>query len=74
SSRKWGYFGVAVARPGGFEPWRRDVLTDPQTSGGLLISVAEDAAGAVLQQARDAGFAAALVGRVEAGPARVRVA
>ncbi len=74
SSRNWAAYGEAVDLPAGFEPWRRDVLTDPQTSGGLLISVAEDAAGAVLQQARDAGFAAALVGRVEAGPARVRVA
>ena len=62
SSRNWAAYGEAVDLPAGFEPWRRDVLTDPQTSGGLLISVAEDAAGAVLQQARDAGFAAALVG------------
>jgi selenide,water dikinase len=74
SGRNWAAYGEAVDLPAGFEPWRRDLFTDPQTSGGLLIAVGRDAAGAVLQRALDAGFAAAVVGRVEAGPARVRVA
>ncbi len=54
--------------------WRRDLLTDPQTSGGLLIAVAPDHADAVLQLALDRGFAASrVVGRMAAGPAGVSV-
>jgi selenide,water dikinase len=50
-------------------------LTDPQTSGGLLISVAEDQAAAVLDLARADGFDhAVVVGRVAEGPVGVRVA
>ncbi|MBU3970312.1 MAG: selenide, water dikinase SelD, partial [Alphaproteobacteria bacterium] len=51
------------------------LLTDPQTSGGLLIAVAADRAEAVLALARDQGFdRAAVVGRLVEGPPRVRVA
>jgi selenide,water dikinase len=73
SGRNWTAYGEAVDLPAGFESWRRDLLTDPQTSGGLLIAVAEDTAAAVLQQARDAGLDAAAIGQVAAGPAQVRV-
>ncbi len=53
----------------------RDLLTDPQTSGGLLVAAAPEAAGAVLDVFRAAGHErAALIGRVADGPARVRVA
>ncbi|HEY1224584.1 MAG TPA: selenide, water dikinase SelD [Brevundimonas sp.] len=74
STRNWASYGVAVDLPAGFGDWRRDLLTDPQTSGGLLIAVAEDQADAVLDLARAEGFtAAAVVGRVVEGPPRVRV-
>lgn len=74
STRNWASYGEAVDLPVWFEDWRRDLLTDPQTSGGLLIAVAEDQAGAVLDLARAEGFdAAAVVGRVVEGPPRVRV-
>ena len=60
--------------PEGLPEWRRDLLTDPQTSGGLLIAVAEAEAAGVLDLARARGFsAAAAVGRMAAGPAEVRV-
>ena len=53
----------------------RDLLCDPQTSGGLLLSVAPDAADTVLATVRKAGFAqAAVVGRLTTGEAEVRVA
>jgi selenide,water dikinase len=75
SSRNWAGYGVEVDLPDGFEDWRRDLLTDPQTSGGLLIAVAGGEAEALLRLARDDGFAdAAVVGRVVEGPARIRVA
>lgn len=74
SGRNWDSYGAEVDLPDGLEDWRRDLLTDPQTSGGLLIAVAADQAGALLALARDDGFAAAaVVGRVVEGPPRVRV-
>ena len=67
-------YGEAISLPTGFDDWRRDLLTDPQTSGGLLIAVAGDQADAVLDLVRAEGFAdAALVGRMVEGPAAVRV-
>jgi selenide,water dikinase len=72
--RNWDSYGAAVELPEGLEDWRRELLCDPQTSGGLLIAVAPEAAGAVLALARADGFShAAVVGRLEAGAARVRV-
>jgi selenide, water dikinase len=74
SGRNWDSYGAGVALPAGIADWRRDLLTDPQTSGGLLIAVAADQAEALLTLARDQGFArAAVVGRVVEGPPRVRV-
>ncbi len=74
SGRNWASYGEAVALPEGFEDWRRDLLTDPQTSGGLLIAAAPAAVDAVLALAREAGFdRAAVVGRMVEGTPRVRV-
>ncbi|MHB8790076.1 MAG: selenide, water dikinase SelD [Desulfobulbaceae bacterium] len=51
-------------------PIVRDLLFDPQTSGGLLIAVAADQAAALRQALQDRGIdAATLVGEVTAGPA-----
>jgi selenide,water dikinase len=44
---------------------RRDILFDPQTSGGLLISVAEEAADELLAKLQKAGIQAVFVGSVE---------
>jgi selenide,water dikinase len=66
--RNWDSYGEAVELPAAFDDWRRDVLCDPQTSGGLLIAVAPEAASAVLAMAREAGFAdSAIVGELAAG-------
>ena len=62
---------VAIAQ--GVEPARAHLLFDPQTSGGLLIAVAEAQAQALLNALR-AHAAAALVGEVTAEhPGRIRV-
>jgi selenide,water dikinase len=54
--------------------WRRDILCDPQTSGGLLIAVAPAQAPAVLALVRRRGFdKAAVVGRLVKGEPEVRV-
>ena len=74
SHRNWSAFGAAVDLPEGLPDWRRHLLTDPQTSGGLLVACAAGAAGAILERIRAAGYpAAAIIGRVEDGPVRVRV-
>ena len=47
---------------------RRDLLFDPQTSGGLLLGVAREQSDLLQQALRDAGYAsAAVIGEVGAG-------
>src|ERR1700761_4617979 len=48
STRNWASYSDAVRLPADLPDWRRDLLTDPQTSGGLLIAVAEADAPGVL--------------------------
>ncbi|HXK39286.1 MAG TPA: AIR synthase-related protein, partial [Candidatus Paceibacterota bacterium] len=50
------------------------ILTDPQTSGGLLVACAPDAVDEVLDCFRHEGFQrAAVIGEIEAGPPRIVV-
>jgi selenide,water dikinase len=68
--RNWASYGAAVRLSPDLPEAARDLLCDPQTSGGLLIAVAADEADVVLAHARRAGFdMAAIVGEVVAGPA-----
>jgi selenide,water dikinase len=74
SGRNWASYGAAVDLPAGFPEWWRQLLTDPQTSGGLLISCKEAEARRLVTDLISAGYKAArLIGRVEAGAPRVRV-
>ena len=73
SGRNWASYGDEVDLPDGLEDWRRDLLTDPQTAGGLLIAVTEAEASVLAALARTEGFDARVVGRVVEGPPRVRV-
>jgi len=74
SDRNWKGYGHEVALPAGFPDWKRKLLADPQTSGGLLVSCAPDAVQRVLAEFQKRGFAqAAVVGKVSAGPARLTV-
>ncbi|MEY3202482.1 MAG: selenide, water dikinase SelD [Pseudomonadota bacterium] len=73
SARNWAGYGEAVALPG-LADWQQVLLTDPQTSGGLLVSCAPADADSVLQVFRQAGFGeAAVVGEMMAGPAQIKV-
>jgi selenide,water dikinase len=68
--RNWASYGAAIQMSADLSEAARDLLCDPQTSGGLLISVAADDAEAVLEHVRRADFkAAAIVGEVVDGPA-----
>ncbi len=74
SGRNWAGYGGDVDLPGGFSDIDRSLLTDPQTSGGLLVSCAPDAVDGVLDLFLREGFAhASVIGRVEAGPPRLVV-
>lgn len=54
---------------GSVEQTRQDVLADPQTSGGLLISIPEAQAADLVSALKDSGIAdAADIGAVTAGP------
>ena len=78
SGRNWASYGEEIALPAGFADEDRALLTDPQTSGGLLVSCTPDSVGEVLAVFRRHGFdAAAEIGDVRtatpaAGP-RLRV-
>lgn len=74
AGRNWKSCEDAVSVADDVPLWRRELLCDPQTSGGLLVAVSPDDATAVLDLASSAGFAdAAIVGRLEDGAAQVRV-
>ncbi len=74
SERNWTSYGAQVVMPAGDTTLQRRILTDPQTSGGLLVACTADAASAVLDIFRAEGFAdAAVIGRLAAGSPGVKV-
>jgi selenide,water dikinase len=65
SARNWAGYGHDVALSAGFASEDRALLTDPQTSGGLLVSCEPAALDHVLATFQQHGFGAAtVVGRV----------
>jgi selenide,water dikinase len=67
SHRNWASYGEAVSLPAGLEDWRRLLLTDPQTSGGLLVACDAQTAPAILTRIRKGDSRAAIIGSVEVG-------
>ena len=75
SARNWSSFGEDVDLAPSMHDWQRNLLTDPQTSGGLLVACAPEAAERVLRIFHDQGFRdARTIGAINAGPARVCLA
>lgn len=75
SHRNWDSYGEGVRLPDGFPIVSRHLLTDAQTSGGLLVSCAADTAEGITERIRGAGYPmASLIGVVADGPARIEVA
>ncbi len=72
SARNWAAYGDEV--DGLEEGMLRDLMTDPQTSGGLLIAADPAELPALQALARTEGCGIWVVGRVVEGPPRVRVA
>ena len=74
SGRNWAACSDGVQLGEGIDQTARDLLTDPQTSGGLLVSCAPQAVGEVLELFHREGFAdATVIGETRAGEARVEV-
>ena len=68
SLRNWESYGNEIQLAESLSAWQQAVLSDPQTSGGLLVSCAVESRDAVLETFRQHGFAqAAEIGRLEAG-------
>jgi selenide,water dikinase len=67
SGRNWAGYGADVSLPADFAPEDKALLTDPQTSGGLLVSCAPTAVDEVMAVFGREGFdTAAVVGEVRA--------
>jgi selenide,water dikinase len=74
SARNWAGYGKDIDLVPALGDAERALLTDPQTSGGLLVACAPDAVSEVIGIFRSQGFAqAADIGQITAGPARVAV-
>jgi selenide,water dikinase len=59
SARNWAAYGADIVLPADAPAWMQAMVSDPQTSGGLLVSCAPGAADQVLEEFRGAGFAEA---------------
>lgn len=74
TARNWTGYGADVTLAAGAPDWQRVLITDPQTSGGLLVACAPEAARAVLAEFARHGFAeACTIGRLTPGPAKLVV-
>jgi selenide,water dikinase len=74
SGRNWAGYGADVALPAGFAAEDRALLTDPQTSGGLLVACTPATLDDVMATFRRHGFEqAAVVGQVRAASASPRL-
>jgi selenide,water dikinase len=74
SGRNWGAYGAAIGLSSSLDDVARVLLTDPQTSGGLLVSCAPETVDEVLAIFRADGFAeAAVIGEMTDGASRVEV-
>ncbi|RAO74905.1 selenide, water dikinase SelD [Dyella jiangningensis] len=56
SKRNWNSYGDGVTLPADLPEWRRALLTDPQTSGGLLVACKAEKASAIRDRIEAAGY------------------
>ena len=74
SGRNWDGYGAQITLADALPATARDLLSDPQTSGGLLVSCAPETVADVLRVFSEGGFdQAAVIGRVEAGAPGLRI-
>jgi len=74
SARNWASVGDYVDLPAEMAQWQRNLLTDPQTSGGLLVACAPRCVDQVLGLFQAEKFTQAqVIGELIAGPSRICV-
>lgn len=74
SGRNWAGYGHDVTLDAAITPAQQMLLTDPQTSGGLLVACDADSVSRVLDIFRQGGFEqAAVIGEMKSGAGKVNV-
>lgn len=74
SARNWAGYGSQITLAPELAEWQQKLLADPQTSGGLLVACAPEAADAVLAEFRQEGFEqAAIIGEMREGVPTITV-
>jgi selenide,water dikinase len=74
TDRNWKGYGNDVRLPAGAPDWQRSIVTDPQTSGGLLVACAPESEKEVLAAFSKHGFAEARrIGVLSAGERKLTV-
>ncbi len=72
STRNWAGYGSEVSLASNLALWQQNLLTDPQTSGGLLVSCTPEQEAEVLSILNLGGFASAQkIGHFAAGTGTV---
>jgi selenide,water dikinase len=74
SKRNWASYGHELTLPEDLPAWQRNLLSDPQTSGGLLVACSPESTEEVLGLLRRKGFAyARRIGLMRHGEPRINV-
>ena len=74
SDRNWKGYGHEVRMPAGAPDWKRKLISDPQTSGGLLVACAPAAEKRVVEEFLRQGFPLARrIGSMRAGDSTLAV-
>lgn len=74
SHRNWASYSEHIKLPAGLPDWRRHLLTDPQTSGGLLVACAPKRAEDIVRKIVADGYPhARIIGRADAGKPGVTI-
>jgi len=74
STRNWASYGDGIVLPDELPDWQRTLLTDPQTSGGLLVACAPERVDEICASIRDAGYPLArIIGKASGGKPVVRI-
>lgn len=74
SARNWASYGHEVVLPASLPATGRTLLSDPQTSGGLLIACADEHAEDIRSTIEEAGYPSArIIGMVRTGEPRINI-
>lgn len=74
AARNWASYGHEVTLPATMPGWQRNMLCDPQTSGGLLVACAQEDVESVLEIFIQQGFGyASVIGNLRAGEPKIFV-